>query len=114
MSVRHVEAEGELAVAVFTQAFIDAFGGRTDRHWSSGTRADRLQARQFLTAARGEWADARAAWAGLVGIDSDVVRAQALRDAAAFDAWIALGMPEGQEPRWCWVTHERRGKGAQA
>lgn len=65
----------ELARAVIRQAWIDAFP--TSQHVARSA-ADQPEAWRWLTAARGEWAEARGDWCAMAGVCPHTLRLRAL------------------------------------
>lgn len=77
------QAPGEagLLAAIIDMAWHHAMSDRVVPYYTSSAprRQDQAEARLFLTAARGEWAEAREVLCDLVGLDPDMLRQAALR-----------------------------------
>lgn len=90
----------ERAAAVVAQAFRDGCEPRATappgepverkRARSSATKAEQLEAWEFLTATAGGWMEARCNWCWVVGVDPELVRAEALRRGPSHQVAEAL------------------------
>lgn len=85
MTDPHALACAELAGAVIRQAMHDGCRPHPGARQTGGaaTIHERSQAWAFLTAHTGAWAESRASWCWVCGVDPEVIREEALRRGPA-------------------------------
>jgi DNA-binding NarL/FixJ family response regulator len=95
-----MSAEADMVAAMFHRAMLDACGAGVASERGEAAKSLRTsfsqayEAWRFLTDSAGPWAESRAWWAGLVGVDPAIVRDAAIaagpnRQVLAAKRWLA-------------------------